>query len=283
MKPIKPTTSKTLRRTVAGLSAVAVCTAIAFGWLAYNNATQAAKPMVSASQASERPKIYLLTENYPPFNFSHRGKGFRSYAPEQAIRGLGTEAVQQMFKRADIDYTMTLRFPWEKMYNQTLETPGYGLFSTTRTEAREKLFKWVGPIGATRIVLVVKDDSPIQTFNSAGEAMRYTIGTYRGDVVDQQLREKGFTTDDKPLVDTENVKRLMSGEIEVWGASFPVGKYIAKQMGVTNLRVVYDFGGQELHLALNKQTPDHIVQKLQASLDQMKTDGSYDKILAKYQ
>lgn len=288
MKPIKPKTSKNLRRTVAGLSAVLLGSAVAFGWLAYKSATQNTSKQIEAQNSATpvaelKPKIHLLTENYPPFNFSPRGKGFRFYAPEQAIRGLGTETVQQMFKRADIDYTMTLRFPWEKIYNQTIETQGYGIFSTTRTAAREDLFKWVGPIGNTRIVLVVKDDSPIQQFNSIKEAMQYTIGTYRGDVVDQLLQEEGFTTDNKPLADTENVKRLMSGEIEVWGASFPVGQYIAKQMGVTNLRVVYNFGGQEMHLALNKQTPDHIVQKLQASLDEMKADGSYEKILAKYQ
>ncbi len=287
MKPIKPKSSKNLRRTVAGLIAVAAGTTIAFGWLAYKNATQKTSSVIetqvsSTPVAESKPMVYLLTENYPPFNYSPRGKGFRSYAPEQAIRGLGTETVQQMFKRAEIDYTMTLRFPWEKIYNQTLETPGYGLFSTTRTAAREDLFKWVGPIGNTRIVLAVKGDSPIQSFTSMEEAKQYTIGTYRGDVVDQQLREKGFTTDDKPLADTENVKRLMNGDIQVWGASFPVGQFIAKQMGVTNLRVVYDFGGQELHLAFNKQTPDHIIQKLQASLDEMKADGTYDNIVSKY-
>ncbi|KPX12183.1 Uncharacterized protein ALO75_05082, partial [Pseudomonas syringae pv. coryli] len=99
---------------------------------------------VRASESTPYSMV-LLTENFPPFNMAVDGKNF---AQENNIDGIAAEVVREMFKRANIGYSMTLRFPWDRVYKLALEKPGYGVFSTTPLPERENLFKWVGPVGS---------------------------------------------------------------------------------------------------------------------------------------
>jgi len=45
---------------------------------------------------------------------------------------------------------------------------------------------------------------------------------------------------------------------------------------------VLRFNDAQLFLALNKGTPDEVVKRLQATLNEMKQDGSVDAILRRY-
>lgn len=96
-------------------------------------------------------EVILQTENFPPFNMADGGKNF---AREEHIQGISATTVREMFKRAGIAYSMTLRFPWDRIYQSTLDLPNHGLFSTSMTDARRPLFKWVGPIAQYESVLL---------------------------------------------------------------------------------------------------------------------------------
>ena len=125
-------------------------------------------------------KVVLLTENFPPFNMADNNKNF---AREKNIKGLSADIVREMFKRAGIDYTMTLRFPWDRIYNYTMKTPNHGLFSTSLSDARRPLFKWVGPISKYESVLVGLDSSA--ELKDLDQAKGYRIGAYQCSAVSQ--------------------------------------------------------------------------------------------------
>src|SRR5690606_17639247 len=84
-------------------------------------------------------RVVLLTENFPPYNMAINGKNF---AQEDNIDGIAADIVREMFKRAGIPYSLTLRFPWDRIYKLALEKPDYGVFVTARLPEREQLFKW---------------------------------------------------------------------------------------------------------------------------------------------
>ncbi len=84
--------------------------------------------------------VVLLTENFPPYNMAINGKNF---AQEDSIDGIAVDIVKEMFKRAGVQYSLTLRFPWDRIYKLALEKPGYGVFVTARLPERESQFKWV--------------------------------------------------------------------------------------------------------------------------------------------
>lgn len=234
---------------------------------------------ISGAHAAESPDtdLVLLTENFPPYNMAKNGKNF---AQGENINGIAVDIVREMFKRADITYSLTLRFPWERIYKLTLEKPGYGVFVMARLPDREKLFRWVGPLGPDDWIMLAKADSKI-TLETLDDARKYKIGAYKGDAIAETLAKQGLT----PIVvlrDQDNAKKLMSGQIDLWATGDPAGRYLARQEGVTGLKTVLRFNSAELYLALNKDVPDETVDKLQAALDQLRKEGVVDDIMARY-
>lgn len=222
-------------------------------------------------------KVVLLTENFPPFNMAVDDKNF---ARDDSIDGISADIVREMFKRAGIGYTLTLRFPWDRLYRLTLDKPNYGLFSTTYTEERKPLFKWVGPIAKTGWVLLAAPGSDIKV-SSLKDAAKYRIGAYKNDAVSQSLESQGLAPINA-LRDQENVKKLVRGQIDLWATTDPVGRYLAKQEDVTGLNTVLRFKDAELYLALNKDTPDEVVQRLQKALDSMRDEGFIEEVTNNY-
>lgn len=245
-------------------------------WLA---AASALLLMASAARAEIDPNynVVLLTENFPPYNMAINGKNF---AQEDNIDGIAVDVVREMFKRANIQYSLTLRFPWDRIYKLALEKPNYGVFVTARLPEREALFKWVGPIGPDDWVLLARGDSKL-VVNNLQQAKQYRIGAYKGDAIAEHLEKEGLQPVTS-LRDQENAKKLMAGQIDLWATGDPAGRYLARQEGVSGLKTVLRFNSAQLYLALNKDVPDEVVQKLQSELDKMRAEGIVDSILNSY-
>ncbi|PXC00343.1 amino acid ABC transporter substrate-binding protein, partial [Pseudomonas aeruginosa] len=133
-------------------------------------------------------KVVLLTENFPPFNMAVDDKNF---ARDDGIDGISADIVREMFRRAGIGYSLSLRFPWDRLYRLTLDKPGYGLFSMTYTPERVPQFKWVGPLADTSWVLLAPAGSKIAVKNLK-DAARYKLGAYKNDAVSQHLEAQGI-------------------------------------------------------------------------------------------
>jgi len=221
--------------------------------------------------------LVLLTENFPPYNMAKNGKNF---AVDENIEGIAVEIVRETFKRAGVQYSLTLRFPWERIYKLALEKPGYGVFVMARLPDRETLFKWVGPIGPDDWVMLARADSQL-VLTALQEARKYRIGAYKGDAIAQTLAKQGLA----PVLvlrDQDNAKKLVVGQIDLWATGDPAGRFLARQEGVTGLKTVLRFNSTELYLALNKEVPDEVVARLQTALDQLRKEGKVDEIMARY-
>lgn len=233
----------------------------------------------AASRAADTSdtSLVLLTENFPPYNMAKNGKNF---AQGDNINGIAVDIVREMFKRAGINYSLTLRFPWERIYKLALEQPGYGVFVMARLPDREPLFKWVGPIGPDDWIMLAKADSKI-TLENLEQARQYKIGAYKGDAIAETLAKQGVA----PLVvlrDQDNAKKLLNGQIDLWATGDPAGRYLARQEGITGLKTVLRFNSAQLYMALNKDVPDEIVTRLQTALDQLRKEGVVDEIMGRY-
>lgn len=221
--------------------------------------------------------MVLLTENFPPYNMASNDKNF---AQEDNIRGIATELVREMYRRAGIPYSMTLRFPWDRIYKLALNNPGYGVFVTARLPEREQAFKWVGPLGPDDWIMLARADSPI-TLENLDQARPYRIGAYKGDAIAESLAER----DMRPILalrDQDNARKLLHGQIDLWATGDPAGRYLARLEGISGLKTVLRFNSAELFLALNKETPQEVVERLQRALDDMRREGVVDRVFAKY-
>ena len=175
---------------------------------------------------------------------------------------------------------MTLRFPWARIYKMAMDNPNHGVFTIARLRERGPLFKWVGPLGTDDWVLLANADSNIRLDNLQ-QAGAYRIGAYKDDAISQHLQAEGipFSTS---LRDQENLSKLQKGQIDLWATGDLSGRYLAKQEGVSGLKTVLRFNSTDLYLALNPQTPDEVVNKLQQALQEMQAEGALARIVAKY-
>jgi ABC-type amino acid transport substrate-binding protein len=158
------------------------------------------------------------------------------------------------------------------------------LFSMTRTQQRENLFKWVGPVAPNRWVFFAKKGSGIK-ISSLDDARKIgKIGTYRDDAAELFLKEQGFTNIDSVINDYQNVLKLMAGRVDLWIVGELQGVFKAKSKDVdpAQLEKVFDVQDTQLYIAFSRNTPDRAIQAWQKALDAIKADGTYDKILTKY-
>lgn len=227
--------------------------------------------------ADKNHKVQLLTENFPPYNMEKQGKNF---GRDDSIEGIATDIIREIFHRADIEYSLTLRFPWERVYQQLLDKADVGVFVISRSAEREELFKWVGPIGPDDWVFLARGDSSI-IVQSLDDVRQYKVGSYRGDVISDYL-EKNSIESTTSLRDQENALKLANGQIDLWATGDPAGRYLAALEGINNLKTVFRFNQANLYLALNKNTDDAVVNKLQQALDTMREQGELKQYFDKY-
>ena len=229
------------------------------------------------------PKITLVTEHLPPYQLIH---------DDASVTGFATEVVLEVFKRAQIDYTLQ-GYPWVRTYNLALKKANHCIFSIARIPSRETLFNWIGPITEKNNAVVwgLKSNTRSQEVNTLEDLKYYTTAVNQNDVTHTGMLNIGLTEGDNLYVLHHN-KSLINllvtrNEIDFIVADDITIPHRAKLAGVdlSLLHRVIEVKNLPLnfYLACNVNTDDSITQKLAASLTQVHQDGTYNKILAKWQ
>ncbi|WP_228290023.1 substrate-binding periplasmic protein [Marinobacter salsuginis] len=200
-------------------------------------------------------RLYLFTQNYPPLHASKSGEDF-AHSGEQ-IEGVCSDMVKTVLSRTDYDYVMKMR-SWSYSFRWVQGRENHAVFCTARTNEREELFQWVGPLMSLRWTLFAAPDSDIE-LASLEDAKDLRIGGYKGDVMSEYLEGKGFNMT-MSLSGDLNVRRLTLGQIDLWVADALMGPLVAKQnFGIGGLRPVLEFKETPLYLAFSRNTDSEIV------------------------
>jgi len=223
--------------------------------------------IATLAHAEDLPKVYLYTENYGTFNYALDGGNYAHFRDD--IGGTSTEIVKMMFAEAGIDYRLRLR-TWSVSYERALERPNYGVYSTARTELREDLFHWVGPVGQYNWILMAK---PGHTLNiqSLEDIRDLRIGGYEGDAATSYLQNEGFTVSTLPN-ESLNAQRLHQDLIDVWITSDINGYKLAEEAGY-EVEEAYRIRTLQLYLAMNKESDPRVLEQLQQAYDDLKASG----------
>ena len=105
--------------------------------------------------------LTLTTEELPPFNFIRDGN----------VVGQSTDVMREVLKRTGIPGTISV-YPWKQAYQMAQEGKDTCVYSTSRTEARESLFRWVGPLATNTWTLYAKASNPIPIIKSLDDATK---------------------------------------------------------------------------------------------------------------
>jgi len=214
----------------------------------------------------------IMTEEYPPFSYTEKGK----------ITGLSTEIVVELASR--IGHSTDIKsVPWARGYGLVQKKENMILYSMVRSESRENLFKWVGPLAPLNYVFFAKKGNDIKLDSLEDAKGIGRIGTYKDDAAEIYLKANGFTNIDSVVQDKLNLPKLLSGRIDLWAAGEVQGIQYAKDKGVEDqIEKVLVINETQLYIAFSKSTSDVDISTWQKALDGMKEDGVYDTIVKKY-
>ena len=219
------------------------------------------------------PSLQLVTENYPPITFMKDGK----------VTGFATEVVQEILKRLNQPDNIKM-MAWDDAYNLALEEKNVVLFSATRTEKREMLFKWVGPIGSYHDILYARSGSGI-VINSLEDAKKVgKIGVVDGWFSTEFLTGLDFKNLESTKLPADNAKKLVEGKVDLCAFTDTTAPEILKEAGYSMDEIIpaYVIKTYEYYIAFSKDTSDEIVNDWRRSFEEMKTDGTFDKISKKW-
>lgn len=214
-------------------------------------------------------EIQVITEHSPPGEYKDE---------TGRVTGSTAEMVRELMHRLNLSGDIK-SYPWKRAYMMLLSGPKVALFETTRTEERENLFKWVGPIKRVRWGFFAKKSSGIKINNLKDAKKGETICVYGGDAKGEYLKKQGFTNLYQPVRSIQCLKMLMLDRVTLWVASdLGIGP-LFKEAGVdqSEVELVFEFGRKYLYIALSRDVPDEIVKSWQKTLDEMKIDGTVAK------
>jgi len=212
--------------------------------------------------ASDLSKLTIMTEDFPPFNYKQDGKAVGS-AVDLLMKA--SAAAGDPIANGKIN-VMT----WARAYKAALSGPHVLLFSMTRTEAREDLFKWAGPIGKNRLVIFAKKSSNIAPFTDVKDNA-LIVGVIRDTVGDQLMvaagvSDEGLMRNSKP---EGAAKMLVSDRVKLWAYSENSGskQLTAAGANMDDYEIVHVLKSSELYFAFSKDVDDSVVQVLQKGID----------------
>ena len=216
--------------------------------------------------------LTIVTEDYPPLNYIEDGK----------LKGPSVEIVKLIKGRLGIESEIEV-YPWARGYKYLETRDNVVLFSTARTKAREKLFKWVGPIAEKRIGMFARRDRNIR-LESLPEAKPYLIGVQRGSVTMQYLDQHGLKNYDAASNATGNLRKLMAGRNDLWFSSNStvVGTCKRLKVDVNELELVLEVEKTSIYIAFSRQVPDAEIARWQSAYDALVREGIIEKIFRKY-
>ena len=227
--------------------------------------------LLTSCAVARAASLRLMTEDYPPFNM-YDGSG-------KVVVGMSTDVVREMLRRAGMSYTIELQ-PWIRSFNTAVLDNNTCVFSTTRTDAREHQFKWVGPVVENPWVLYAGPSSPSH-IATLEDARRYTIGGYSGDAVAQFLIARGFNVELTPTDDL-NARKLAAGHIDFWATGKFLGDALVHRENLPKLKPVLVFNTALMYLACNPRMPDSTINQLNALLVRMHQDGFFARVTRHY-
>ncbi len=224
---------------------------------------------------AERP-LTLLCNQYPPFSMSLERQNF---ARDNQVIGIHADAIRALMQRAEVDYNLTLRFPYQRLLEITRKKANTGLFTVDRTPGREPHYRWVGPIGEQRWMIFSREGK-VPAVSRLQALTGKTVVAQQGEAIVKTLLTQGINV--VPATNNaEALELLFSGKADLWAVSERPGLYLAEQEG-RQITEVLALDSAPFYLALNLETDPVLVERLQRTLDAMKLDGSWQAFYDKY-
>lgn len=229
------------------------------------------------------PECLLIANSSPPL----------SIIDGKQITGFSVDLLGELFASVgrNIETCSHAPVPWARGLALLETTPGSIMFSVAKTLDRNEKFKWVGPFFSVDIALIGRMDKQFR-IETVEDLKELCIGVIRGGAPEEILKRRGIPAVD---IDTlpeiaDHIQTLLDGRCDLVAHVFPMLAYELRerQIDPKEFEEVFLLKTVDLYFALNKNTPDEEIYRLQNELDNLIRDseekkiGAYRKLLFEY-
>ena len=223
--------------------------------------------------ANLKQEITFYTENYPPANFVDNGE----------MKGITIESLKLMWNKMSQQEQNIFVVPWARGYRNALLEPNTALFTMSRTEERETLFKWLGPLFQSRHVLIAKKSKNIKAA-SVHDLFQFRVATIRGDISEISLQKMGYPELNMAKVtELERAFYMMqSDRVELLMVSIHGFQHLMERLGgdASHYEQVWHVNTVGNYIAFNRNIPDVIIEKYRKAFEE--TEKERREIRVKY-
>jgi len=214
----------------------------------------------------------LTTEHYPPLNYIKNNKP----------AGPAVDIVQAIQKQLKSD-TPVIVYPWKRAYITTTHKINTAIFALARSQERESLFKWVGPIATKKYAFYALSAADIK-LTSINDANSYSIGVQFGSVSEEYLRTRNFKKIQPVSTSMQNLNKLLNNRIELWYVDKPnlIEQLKLMSIPMNKLKEVLVVNNEQLYIGFNKNTSSDIVNLWQSTYKYLYRQGVIKKIYQKH-
>jgi len=220
----------------------------------------------------ERPwAVPLYTLDAPPLSFLTPNPG----------RGEVGDVVFEALARAG--YQAELRDePWARAQKTVSEGQNLLIMPLTRTPGREASFTWIAPVMPIERAFFSLTRQ-VDSFEEARTTFRQ-IGVGQGSAQYEALIRQGFREEQisEILIGDNPARMLELGRIDAWFNGVEESRYIWREQARQPLLMGRPVLKEELYLACSKQCDPALVERVRQALDDMRRDGSLERLRNAY-
>lgn len=204
-------------------------------------------------------ELIFYTEDNPPWNMP---------ADDGGVTGFATAMVAEAARRAGVEYRVEL-LPWRRAYAAALTEPTACVFAANRTEERDPLFRWVGPIGYGGWVLFSRPDDE-RNLASIDAARDLRVAAAPGSAIAHFLLDEGFTALEV-ATPALNARKLHAGRVDLWASGLANVTAVARITDTPEPQIAYILKRATLSLACNRDMPETKIAAMDAEMRALRT------------
>jgi polar amino acid transport system substrate-binding protein len=233
---------------------------------------------VLALPSARAAEMRLLAAELPPYTFQVPSVSVSEFpGPGQ---GIVYDVVQAMAKR--VGHTGSIEFvPWRLAQKTAMTEPNVGILALTRTPEREDKYRWLVKILDDDLILVGGQGVDASTLD---KVKNRPTGVLLLSGAQALLTEKGFTRIEPAPEEWINARKLRERRIDAWLAPRQMVIFAYREVGgdPTALNIGEIVRPSEIWFAGSKSLSDAEAQKWQKAFEEIRADGTYERIIAKY-
>ena len=236
--------------------------------------------VIPSLQAEEQESIRFYTHS-AGHALTKNEAGEPVAVPYMGRRAIDIEVIRWILN--DVGLTNNIRnYPFKRAFRRVQTQHNRALFNVLRTPERDNTVQWVGPLNKYTSYFYESVEKPtyIQTVNDAKKVP--SICVLAGNIHHTSLTRLGF--ENLVLADTytQCADLLIKGRVSL----MPAGespRFVRREGFKGKItRTPVDIASRRGYIALSLNIPEETINKLQKSLQKLKSSDDYQKILDTY-